>query len=97
MAIQCLVPKEFNQSCNHMLMFIYAVKIEGVRSCMACMIEQMLLIMSVRQRGISLGVKTAVTIHQQATFTSRSLARDREAVKVTGGMYVLLSVQLLAM
>ena len=66
-----------------MLMFIYAVKIEGVRSCMACMIEQ-ILIMSVRQRGTSLGVKTAVTIHQQATFTSRSLARDREAAKVTG-------------
>ena len=85
-----------------MLMFIYAVKIEGVRSCMACMIEQ-ILIMSVRQRGTSLGVKTAVTIHQQAKFTSRSLARDREAAKVTGGggggggMYVLLSVQLLAM
>ena len=67
-----------------MLMFIYAVKIEGVRSCMACMIEQ-ILIMSVRQRGTSLGVKTAVTIHQQAKFTSRSLARDREAAKVTGG------------
>ena len=66
-------------------MFIYAVKIEGVRSCMACTIEQ-ILIMSVRQRGTSasLGVKTAVTIHQQATFTSRSLARDREAAKVTG-------------
>ena len=79
-AIQCLVPKEFNQSRNHMLMFIYAVKIEVVRSCMACMIEQ-ILIMSVRQRGTSLGVETAVTIHQQATFTSRSLAR---AAKVTG-------------
>ena len=80
-----------------MLMFIYAVKIEGVGSCMACMIEQ-LLITSVRLRGTSpsLRVKTAVTIHQQATFTSRSLARDREAAKVTG-MYVLLSVQLLAM
>ena len=51
---------------------------------MACMIEQ-ILIMSVRQRGTSLGVKTAVTIHQQATFTSRSLARDRKAAKVTGG------------
>ena len=42
---------------------VYAVKIEGVRSCMACMIEQ-ILIMSVRQRATSLGVKTAVTIHQ---------------------------------
>ena len=41
--------------------------------------------MSVRQRGTSLRVKTAVTIHQQATFTSRCLARDREAAKVTGG------------
>ena len=39
MAIQCLVPKEFNQSSNHMLMFTYAVKIGGVRSCMGCMIE----------------------------------------------------------
>ena len=37
-AIQCLVPKESNQSRNHTLMFTYAVKIEGVRSCMACMI-----------------------------------------------------------
>ena len=36
--IQCLVPKEFNQSRNHTLMFTYVVKIEGVRSCMACMI-----------------------------------------------------------
>ena len=36
--IQCLVPKEFNQSRNHTLMFTYAVKIEGVRSCTACMI-----------------------------------------------------------
>ena len=42
-----------------------------------------ILIMSVRQRGTSLGVKTAVTIHQQATFRSHSLARDREAAKVT--------------
>ena len=82
-AIQCLVPKEFKQSPNHMLMFIYAVKIEGVRSCMACMIEQ-ILIMSVRQRGTGLGVKTAVTIHQQATFSPRCLVRDREAAKVTG-------------
>ena len=48
-----------------------AVKIEGVRSCMACMIEQ-ILIMSVRQRGTSLGVKTAVTIHQQATLLHRA-------------------------
>ena len=38
-AIQCLVPKEFNQSRNHVLMSIYAVKIEGVPSCMACVIE----------------------------------------------------------
>ena len=76
-AIQCLVPKEFNQSRNH------AVKIGGVRSYMACMIEQ-ILIMSVRQRGTSLRVKTALTIHQQATFTSRCLARDRDAAKVTG-------------
>ena len=37
-AIQCLFPKEFNQSRNHTLMFTYAVKIEGVRRCMACMI-----------------------------------------------------------
>ena len=64
-------------------MFIYAVKIEVVRSCMTCMIEQ-ILIKSIPQRGTSLEVKTAVTIHQQATFTSRSLARDREAAKVTG-------------
>ena len=65
-----------------MLMFIYAVKIGGVRSYMACMMEQ-ILIMSVRQRGTSFRVKTAVTIHQQATFTSRCLARDRDAAKVT--------------
>ena len=50
---------------------------------MACMMEQ-ILIMSVRQRGTSLRVKTAVTIHQQATFTSRCLARDRDDAKVTG-------------
>ena len=49
-----------------------------------------ILIMSVRQRGTSLAwVKTAITIQQQATFTSRCLARDREAAKVMG-MYVLL-------
>ena len=71
-------------SISHATTCLYAVKIEGVHSCMACMIEQ-ILIMSVRQRGTSLGVKTAVTIHQQATFTSRSLARDRKAAKVTGG------------
>ena len=64
-------------------MFIYAVKIGGVRSYMACMMEQ-ILIMSVHQRGTSLRVKTAVTIHQQAMFTSRCLARDRDAAKVTG-------------
>ena len=34
MAIQCLVPEEFNLSRNHVLMFVYAVKIEGVHSCM---------------------------------------------------------------
>ena len=38
MAIQCLVPEESNQSPNQMLMFIYLVKIEGVHSCMACVI-----------------------------------------------------------
>ena len=34
-----LVQKEFNQSQNHMLMFIYEIKIEGVHSYMACVIE----------------------------------------------------------
>ena len=38
-AIQCLVPEEFNRSCNHVLMLVYAVEIEGVHSCMACVIE----------------------------------------------------------
>ena len=38
--IQCFVPKEFNQSCNHVLIFVYVVKIEVVRLC----VQQMLLV-----------------------------------------------------
>ena len=36
--LYCSVPKEFSQSCNHVLMLIYMIKIEDVHSSMACVI-----------------------------------------------------------
>ena len=44
----CHPPEEFNQSHNHVLMFRFAVKIEGVHSCMACVIESLSLVPSPR-------------------------------------------------
>ena len=34
--LHCLVPEEFNQSHNTCIMFMCAVKIEGVQSCICC-------------------------------------------------------------
>ena len=77
-------------------MFTYEVKIEGVRSCMLAWLANTNYV-SLFQRGNSLAYELRLLpqyISKQCLH--RYLARDREAGETTY-MYVLLSIQLLAM
>ena len=99
-AIQCLVPKEFNQSLNHMLMFYIGgenwrcVQLHGLHDW----IVQQILILSVLHQG---GTSLSYEWRQLPQYISKQrlhccLARDREAGKSDRAMYVLSSVQILS-